>query len=110
MSGLRGVIGDHLSPRVTPMPSRETVLRFVGGPLDGEERRKTRPARLSLFLTDAGDPLRAAVGDRIASAAHGAVVAPRGGPASCYRLLSDETTADRRRTVTYAYTTTERTS
>jgi hypothetical protein len=109
MSGLRGVIGDPLSRSVVAMPSRETVLRFEGGPLDGEERRKTRPARLPIFLTASGDPLRVALGHRITSAAHGFVSTPQSGPTSCYSLKSD-VTADARRIATYAYITTERTA
>jgi hypothetical protein len=86
--------------------NRETVYRFEGGPLDGEERRKTRPARLPTFLTVSGDPLRVAVGDRIVSAAHG-LTSARGGTVSCYTLKTDAT-AGARRVATYRFITAER--
>lgn len=64
------------------MPT-QTFYRFEGGPLDGQERKKTTPARTPLYLTTEGIPLDVNKGGRVTNS-HYLQRRPKAGPYACY--------------------------
>jgi hypothetical protein len=74
------------------MPTH-TMIRFEGGPLDGQERRKHAPGRHPLYLTVEGAPLDTTKGDRIVNAVRGLRHQPVNAVRACYiRTDAEQTT------------------
>lgn len=90
------------------MPT-ETFYRFEGGPLDGQEVKKTTPARTPLYLTTEGAPLDVNKGGRVTNS-HYLQRRPKAGPYACYArrgLVGMADPAYRANTTTYRFVYTE---
>lgn len=83
------------------MPA-ETFYRFEGGPLDGQERKKTTPARTPLYLDVEGRALDIVKGARVTNSRL-VKRRPKAGPFACYMCRDMRAPAQEDRT-TYVYT------
>lgn len=89
------------------MPT-QTFYRFQGGPLDGQVRKKTTPARTPLYLDVEGHPLDVNKGGRVTNS-HYLQRRPKAGPYACYARrgavpMSDPTYVANTMTYRFVYT------